>query len=339
MKKLDLIDLIKVDAYSITAKYLQIVNSVIREIQNGNFTIDDPMPSINELSIELDIARDTVERGYKHLKNLGIIHAVPRRGYFIKSNKFTPALKVFLLFNKLSAHKKTIYDSFVSALGEHAIIDFYIYNNDFILFKKLLSMRREDYTNYVIITHFIEGVDNAYEIINTLPKDKLLLLDKIVPGVSGEYENFELDIYNALHEALDALSKYHTLKIIFPKDSYYPPEIIKGFTNFCQDFAFNYQILNDMHEETINEGDVYIVVMEDDLVKLIEAIMITDYKIGEQVGIISYNETPIKKIILNGITTISTDFQKMGIMAADLIRNNSKEHLQVPFKLTLRDSL
>jgi len=72
---------------------------------------------------------------------------------------------------------------------------------------------------------------------------------------------------------------------------------------------------------------------------LIEIIMLTDFKIGRQVGIISYNETPIKKIILNGITTISTDFQQMGVMAADLIRNNSKEHLHVPFKLTLRESL
>jgi DNA-binding transcriptional regulator YhcF (GntR family) len=343
MKKLNLIDLIKVDAYSITSKYLQIVNSVIREIQNGNFNIDDPMPSINELSIELDIARDTVERGYKHLKNLGVIHAVPRRGYFIKTNKFTQALKIFLLFNKLSAHKKTVYDSFISSIGEHAIIDFYIYNNDFLLFKKLLSMRKDDYTNYVIIPHFLEGVENAYEIINTLPKDKLLLLDKMVPGVSGEYaaayENFEEDIYNALHEAMDALSKYHTLKIIFPKDSYYPPEIVKGFTNFCLDFAFNYKILSDMVEETISEGSVYLVVMEDDLVNLIEKIMLTDFKIGEQVGIISYNETPIKKIILNGITTISTDFHQMGVMAAELIKNNSKEHIHVPFKLTLRDSL
>ncbi len=343
MKKLNLIDLIKVDAYSITAKYLQIVNSVIREIQNGNFTIDDPMPSINELSIELDIARDTVERGYKHLKNLGIIHAVPRRGYFIKNNKFTPALKVFLLFNKLSAHKKTLYDSFVSCLGEHAIIDFYIYNNDFVLFKKLLSMRKEDYTNYVIIPHFIEGVENAYEIINSLPKDKLLMLDKIVPNVTGDYaaayENFESDIYSALKEALDALSKYDTLKIIFPKDSYYPPEIVKGFTNFCLDYAFNYKILNDIEEENICTGSVYLVVMEDDLVKLIEKIMLTQFKIGQEVGIISYNETPIKKIILNGITTVSTDFQQMGITAAELIKSGSKEQIRVPFKLTLRESL
>ena len=39
--------------------------------------------------------------------------------------------------------------------------------------------------------------------------------------------------------------------------------------------------------------------------------------IGKQVGIISYNETPLKKIILNGITTISTDFEAMGIEAAN----------------------
>ena len=343
MKKLTLLDLIRVDTYSITPKYLQIVNCVIREIQKGAVSIGDPLPSINELSNELDVARDTVERGYKHLKTLGIIQAVPRQGYFIRSDQFTQPLKIFLLFNKLSAHKKTIYDSFINALGEHAVIDFYIYNNDFLLFKKLLALKKEEYTHYVIIPHFIEGGENAYQIINTIPKDKLLLLDKVISGVTGEFaaafENFETDIYSALTEAIDSLSKYHTLKIIFPKDSYYPPEILKGFTNFCQDYAFNYQILNQIDMEKISEGVVYLIVMEDDLVKTIEKIMMTGLPIGEKVGIISYNETPIKKIILNGITTISTDFAQMGITAAELIKSNSKEQVQVPFKLTLRASL
>ncbi|MEO7044665.1 MAG: substrate-binding domain-containing protein, partial [Ferruginibacter sp.] len=62
-------------------------------------------------------------------------------------------------------------------------------------------------------------------------------------------------------------------------------------------------------------------------------------KVGEQVGIISYNEIPLKKIILNGITTISSDFDQMGKIAAELILSNSKEHIEVPFKLTLRASL
>ncbi|WP_298300845.1 GntR family transcriptional regulator [Hydrotalea sp.] len=343
MKKLGIIDLIKIDEYSATPKYLQIVNSVKREIEHGNIQIGDNMPSINELSIELDIARDTVERGYKRLKSIGIIDAVPRRGYFIKNIEFLQTLKIFLFFNKLSAHKKTIYDSFVASLGENALIDFYIYNNDFLLFKKLLSNKKDDYTHYVIIPHFIESSANAYEIINAIPKEKLLLLDKLVPGVTGEYaaayENFEKDIYDGLTEAIDQLSKYHTLKIIFPEHSYYPPEILIGLKNFCQDNAFSYKVISAIAEETINEGEVYIAVMEDDLVTLIERTMLSDFKIGEQVGIISYNETPLKKVILNGITTISTNFHQMGLIAAELILANSKEHVEVPFKLTLRASL
>lgn len=45
---------------------------------------------------------------------------------------------------------------------------------------------------------------------------------------------------------------------------------------------------------------------------LIEKIIETKLEVGKQVGVISYNETPLKKIILNGITTISTDFHLMG---------------------------
>jgi DNA-binding LacI/PurR family transcriptional regulator len=89
----------------------------------------------------------------------------------------------------------------------------------------------------------------------------------------------------------------------------------------------------------IQEGEAYINLMEDDLVILIERIITLNLKVGKQVGVISYNETPLKKIILNGITTISTDFAKMGEMAAQLILENSREHVEVPFRLTVRKSL
>jgi hypothetical protein len=211
------------------------------------------------------------------------------------------------------------------------------------LFKKLLTNKHEDYTHYVIIPHFIEGGENAYEIIGTLPKDKLILLDKKIPGLSDDvaavYENFSKDIYNALKEAGDRLKKYDTIKILFPKNSYYPQEIVDGFCRFCQDYAFGYNVINSIKDEEIKKGEVYISVMEDDLVHLIECIMQLNLEVGKDVGIISYNETPIKKIILNGITTISTNFEEMGKMAARLILENQRQHLEVPFKLTIRNSL
>jgi DNA-binding LacI/PurR family transcriptional regulator len=79
--------------------------------------------------------------------------------------------------------------------------------------------------------------------------------------------------------------------------------------------------------------------MEDDLVVLIERIISLKLEVGKDVGVISYNDTPLKRIILNGITTISTDLNYMGKAAAELILNNSQEQIEVPFYLTLRDSL
>jgi len=61
--------------------------------------------------------------------------------------------------------------------------------------------------------------------------------------------------------------------------------------------------------------------------------------IGQKLGIISYNETPLKKLILNGLTTISTDFKFMGETAAQLILDNSSAQVEVPFYLTIRPSL
>jgi hypothetical protein len=301
------------------------------------------MPSINELSFELDISRDTAEKGYKYLKKMGVLGSVPGKGYFIQNADFRQTLKIFLLFNKLSAHKKIIYDAFTASLGEYAVVDFYIYNNDFALFKRLMTDRKEDYSHYVIIPHFLEGEDKAPGIINTIPPEKLILLDKKMPGINGSYagvyQNFEQDIYSALEKAREALSKYHTIKIIFPGYTYHPVEILKGCSRFCQEYAFTYKVVHNISEEHIGEGEVYINLMEEDLVILIERIVSLKLELGQQVGVISYNETPLKKLILNGITTISTDFQQMGIMAARQILDNTHRQEEVPFYLTLRNSL
>lgn len=345
MKPEEFFEHIRVDEYSATPKYLQLSDSIVTAIKDGHLKKGDILPSINELSYMLEISRDTAEKGYRYLKKKGVIVSVPGKGFYIDSSAIEKQIKVFLLFNKLSVHKKIIYDSFVAALGDDVFIDFYIYNNDFALFKKLIQNKRTEYTHYVIIPHFVEGGENAHEIINTLPLDKLILLDKKIQGVSNPYtsiyENFEKDIYGALTDAKEALMDYQTLKIIFPEKSYYSKDIIYGFTRFCQEFAFNYKIVKDIQTEPISVGEVYINLMEDDLVTLIERIISLNLKIGQDVGVISYNETPLKKLLLNGITTVSTDFKWMGNMAAEMVKNNSAQQrdIEVPFYLTLRPSL
>ncbi|MGF7231999.1 GntR family transcriptional regulator, partial [Arachidicoccus sp.] len=254
---------IEFDNYSITPKYIQLANSISKRIEDG--TIEDAyiLPSINNISYELDLSRNTVEKAYRHLKERGFINSVPGKGYFVQKTNTKGQIKIFLIFNKLSVHKKIIYDAFANALGNNVIIDFYIYNNDFSLFKKLLTRRKIEYSYYVIIPHFMDDNEKAYEIINqSIPEGKLILMSQLLNNIVGSYgaiyEDFERNIYGTLSKAIEQLKKYNKLNIIFPEYTYHPNTILKGFSRFCQDYAFDYGILNNIQTVQIEKHAVYI---------------------------------------------------------------------------------
>jgi DNA-binding LacI/PurR family transcriptional regulator len=103
---------------------------------------------------------------------------------------------------------------------------------------------------------------------------------------------------------------------------------------------FKNKVINEINSNTaINKGEVYIVIEETDLVQLIKNCNSKKLRIGKDVGIISYNETPLKEILIDGISVISTDHAKMGETAAELILENRQEKIKNPFKLILRKSL
>ena len=189
-----MLQLIQIDEFSSTPKYRQLANAIIEGIQQGKIKKGELLPSINEVSFEHYMARITVEKGYNYLKQQGIIDSIRGKGFYIKVEEVPRNLRIFLLFNKLSVHKKIIYDAFVKAIGDQGSVDFYIYNNDFNLFKKIVDSRDRDYTHMVLIPHFVEGEEMAVDLINSLPKEKLILLDKLLPGIQGKfgavYEDF-----------------------------------------------------------------------------------------------------------------------------------------------------
>lgn len=334
---------IKINDYSNTPKYQQIYNSIVEGIENRDILPGAKLPSIHELCAEFDVSKGTIERAYELLKEKEIIGAVKGKGFYINYTPTGNNLKVFLLFNKLSAHKKIIYDSFVELLGPGVAIDFFIYNNDFRLFRDLIQRQARNHTHYVIIGHFFEGGEKADDLINSLPKHKLIILDKLLEGITGKYgavfQNFERDLYQALTDALPLLKKYTTLCILFPSYSYHPKAILNGFYKFCYEHGLKARVINDIQHEVIQPQHAYINLMEEDLVELIKRIKITPYIVGQEVGILSYNDTPLKEFLLDGITVISTDFAQMGRTAAQLVLNASVEHVENPFHLVVRKSL
>jgi DNA-binding LacI/PurR family transcriptional regulator len=74
-------------------------------------------------------------------------------------------------------------------------------------------------------------------------------------------------------------------------------------------------------------------------VKVIEQSRYQDLKIGKDFGVISYNDTALKKIVEGGITTISTDFKAMGAILAKMLIEGSKMQVENKCDLIIRKSL
>ena len=62
--------LLRIDSDSRMPKYRQIVNSILEEIEKGSLKVGMRIPSINEISEEYYLSRDTVEKAYNYLKTV-----------------------------------------------------------------------------------------------------------------------------------------------------------------------------------------------------------------------------------------------------------------------------
>ncbi|MCF1750676.1 GntR family transcriptional regulator [Mariniradius sediminis] len=339
---------LKIDQQSSVPKYIQVVKSIKSLIHTGELRFGDKIPSINSLSEDYYLSRDTVEKAYTLLRQQGIIESVRGKGFYISHHSELRKYRILLLFNKLSAYKKEIYNALVLGLEDRAEVAFHVYHCEVSLFKKLLEQQKGDFDFYIVMPHFKkEGENAAWKLIQGIPNKKLILLDKLVPGVESAfgavYQDFKEDIYGALSMLLPRLQKYRRLRLVFPLDSAYPypSGIVEGFRKFAVEKGFDFDILSEVHGElSLSAGEAYIVIEENDLVRLIKmARENSDLEIGKNFGILSYNETPLKEVLQRGITVMTTDFAKMGEIAAEMVLNNQGRWVKNEFRVIVRESL
>lgn len=348
---MDLIKFIKIDENSRVPKYQQIIDSIIDNISLGNLTMDQKIPSINMFSEEFYLSRDTVEKAYSILKKRNIITSIRGKGYYISRTKLISKVNILFLINKLSSYKLRTYNHFIDAIGGNSHTDLHIYHCDESLFLNLLDKNKSAYDYFVIMPHFktedlkhISLTDNVTKALKKIPEDKLVILDNKKPNINGSsveiYQDFENDIYFALKEALPKIKKYKKIMLIYPEKAVYPypRRILHGFRKFCVEHKLDFEILEKVYDDMIlKKGDLFITIEEADLVNLVKRVREDEFILGEEIGIISYNDTPLKELL--GITVISTDFKVMGETAAQMILDKTKGKVKVPFNFIDRDSL
>lgn len=330
--------LFSLNAHSGIPKYKQIVQSVELAILEKRVKKGERLPSINKVCLEFGISRDTVLLAYDELKKRGIIFAILGKGYYIKSIEFSFEQRFFVLFDELNAFKEDLYLSILDAIGENAQIDIFFHHFNIKMFQKLINESNGDYSKYIIMPTNLPG---AATIIKTLPKNDVYILDQTNPDLTdypSVYQNFAKDMYQALVQAKEKLANYEQLILIFPGFKE-PIGMVEGFLKFSTEFSFEQGVIADFDKRSIEEGTVFIIPNDRHLVQVIEQAKKQKLALGIDYGIISYNDTPLKKVVENGITTISTDFTMMGRTLIEMILSNKKSQVENNSYLIVRSSL
>lgn len=342
---------ITIDDNSRIPKYQQIINSIITNISNGNLVIDQRIPSINKFSEEFYISRDTVEKAYNILKERNIISSIKGKGYYITRTKLISKVNILFLVNKLSSYKLRIYNSFIDNIGANSHTDLRIYHCDESLFLNLMTKNKSAYDYFVIMPHFkleqsthVSFTSDVLKLLKKIPKEKLVILDNLKDGMERGsievFQDFDEDIYTALAEAHPKMKAYNNLILFYPTKTVYPypKRILHGFRRFCFEHNIEFEYLEEVHENMIiRKGDLFVTIEESDLVTLIKRAREENLTLGKDIGIISYNDTPLKELL--GITVVSTDFKIMGEITAKMILDNKKGQYKVPFNFIDRKSM
>ena len=333
---------LKIDSESEIPKYRQVVDLFISDIESGIFKQGQRIPSINETSEELLLSRDTVEKAYVYLKKKGILSSVRGKGYYINQANVSKKLKICLIFNKLSNYKRSIYYSFVKTLGAKASVDVFIYNYDLDEFEAIVNKNLTNYDYFVILPHVRNENANISDVIKKIPREKVLIVDRFLDELKDYpvvYQEYDKDIQSALTCGIDLLRKYNHLNLIFPQAEYYPPYIVRGFKIFCQINGFSNSVIDRIDEIEIHQGEAYIIVSDDDLYSFIRRIKQKNWTLGTDCGVVAYNENQVKEILCDGITTISTSHEEIGLLAAQMILTKKFERIKSPFQFIRRNSL
>ena len=323
-------------------KYKQVVNLIISDIEAGIFKKGQRIPSINETSEELLLSRDTVEKAYVYLKKTGVLSSVRGKGYYVNQVNIHKKIKVALILNKLSNYKRSIYYSFAEKLGTKAHVDVFIYNYNIEQFNEIINNQITNYDYFVILPHFNSESADVNQAIRKIPKEKVLLVDRNVESLNDYpvvYQEYEKDIQSALEKGIDLIKKYSKINLVFPVNEYYSKNILRGFQIFCQVNNLQFSIIDQLNETAVKQNEAFVLISDDDLYRFIKISKSKNWKLGKDVGVVAYNDNPVKELLEDGITTISTNHDEIGRTAAQMILAKDFRRIKSPFEFVKRNSL
>lgn len=316
-----------------------IVASVTESIRKGDFSEGQVVPSINQASRKFKVARKTVIRAYKKLVEQGFIESRPKKGYFMVNRQPDTKLRVLLIIHSFDAHFQLLYNEFREKVKEICEIEIYFHHYNIKILDLIISRNSSVYDLFIISSFDHPQIPS---VIGRIPSGKLLIIsrnDRLGDKYNSVIQNFFDGTLQALESAKEKIRRYRRLILSFPERSGHPQSLKMGFLKFVNNYSVAHKVTDSLDEFEICKGDAFLVIDDADLVKLLRVCKLRGWKLGRDVGVIAYNETPLKEVIRDGITVISCDFSSMADEMSQFIHKRTTLKEVIPISLIKRKSL
>jgi DNA-binding transcriptional regulator YhcF (GntR family) len=329
------------DAFIVTesqglTKIQSLLDSLTGAIASGKFSAGDKLPSVNELSRKSGFSRDTVVKAYHLLKERSLVESVPAKGFFVSGG----SSRIFLLLDDFSAFKEQLYQAFRANIPKSWTVDLLFHHYNAKVFEQLVLNAAGRYNMYVVM-----NISNRslHPVLSRIDPNKLLVLDMgsgEKTGTNYLLQNFDQSVQECLDKSISVLRKYREIILIYSgQKTPHPSETVKAVREFCQKRGFVFRVYPEFNEKNLKKGQMYMVIKESDLVEVVRSCRKKELTMGMDVGVLAYNDTPMKEIAGNGITTISVNFSEMGKKAAFFVTKKQKIREFLPTSLIIRHSL
>ena len=288
-----------------SSKVTQLADTLSQAISMKEFREGDSLPSINQLSAQYGVSRDTVFKAFLDLRERGLIDSTPGKGYYVTSQ----VTNILLLLDEYTPFKEALYNSFIKHLPINYKVDLLFHQYNERLFNTII---RESIGKY-----------------KKFEKDKYSYI----------CQDFDDSFYLALFTLKERMQKYLQIVFLFSKGLKHPQSSKEYFTRFCEKEGFLHEIQEDIENLTVRKGTVYIAIKQQDVVKVVKQGRLAGLKCGKDFGLLAYNDIPSYEVIDEGITSLSIDWEMVGNEAANFVLNNVPIQKYMPTEVRLRKSL
>lgn len=333
-------------------KYKQVINSIKEGIINNKLQLGDKIHSINQLSKKYNLSRDTVKKAYNGLKSQNIIKSVKGKGFYIIKTDLLNNIRVLFLCDELNKFSSEIIRAFSRKIKEvKSTISIQIFHSDRLLLRDIIKNNLTQFDYLLVIPHcksingrsIVLGKD-IVTTIKQIPPQKLIIIDKEVEDISKKVGRITFDYTEQIYQSLSSLDEkiksFSKIILFLQKHSkiVHREKLLAGFRKYCLVHGLSHEVTSKINRNSsLQNQAVYLTFHESDMLELLTKIRASELRIGNDVGIITFDDNPYKELL--GLTTIKRNSAKIGAQAAKMILTKKMSSTESNFDLMVRESV